>query len=139
MKSSSHGHFVKLTNRSNPLSLVLRFVLALSALFRCIPPHCAQTNTARSASGAEVMANTKSGSCLRAETRAAPALTRKSASLLHAFSAQNHSRSSPLPCLPSPVGPSGHISHNGTVYMGDTISQVPHRFVSCIGAMSNRG
>ena len=63
---------------------------ALSALFRCIPPHCAQTNTARSASGAEVMANTKSGSCLRAETRAAPALTRKSASLLHAFSAQNH-------------------------------------------------
>lgn len=136
MKSGSHGHFVKLTNRSNPLSLVLRFVLVLSALFRSIPPHCAQTNTARSASGAEV----------RRRQRAAPACGRKLAQrpLLRAnprasctrLPLKTTSRSSPLPCLPSPAGPSGHISHNGTVYMGDTISQVPHRFVSCIGAMS---
>lgn len=47
MKSGSHGHFVKLTNRSNPLSLVLRFALVLSALFRCIPPPL-RTNQYRS-------------------------------------------------------------------------------------------
>lgn len=67
--------------------------------------------------------------------RAAPACGRKLAQrpLLRAnprasctrFPLKTTSRSRPLPCLPSPVGPSGHISHNryslyGRYYLSST-------------------